>query len=184
MPNPANVTNIKLVFDTNVPQVVRDRFINAAGDFNSTANSTARFSQNNTGPTLTIKWMGLWPTATPCSSSSAACTEWPLSGQPGTRIYINSGRIDPNPSNCGWTTSALDYMSRHEMLHALGMMHPNDGLGDLIAGTTKCTGTTSTCPSNPGYPTIMIAKMAFSSSCTITPTLLQTDDKKSLSTLY
>jgi hypothetical protein len=82
-------------------------------------------------------------------------------GMPGTTIYLKGYDIDPV---CGWTTSALAHTARHEMMHALGMMHPNDGFGDHITTTAPCTGSTSACPQTPGYSTIMIAKMAFAAS--------------------
>ncbi len=180
----ANWGNIKLVFDTTPAslQFIKDAYINAAGDINSTTGSKIRISQNNTGPTIAVHYRtSLWPTSTTCDASSASCATWPTSGKPGAHIYVKTyapgGTVCPN-----WTSAALANRARHELLHTLGMRHPVDGVGTWISGTAKCTNSDqTTCQTKPSYSTVMTAG---TSACSPAVQLLQTDDKASIKALY
>jgi hypothetical protein len=179
-------TNIKLTWGTgsNVPTPqIRDAFIHAAGDFNSTAGSALRLSQKNTGPAVQIKmFSAFWPLGTkPCAIDDIACAEWPVAGKPGHTIYIKESPEEACPT---WTTSQLARTARHELMHAFGVTHPGDG--DHVPKTGKCGASVKDCAGKPDYHTLMgmYPTPSGKGKCEVTQKVLQTDDKLTLTKLY
>lgn len=172
-----SATQIKLAWETGADapdQTMKDAFITAAGDINSTCNTGTgcliNISQNNTGPQIVIhsRVATSWP-PTLCAGSVGriGCTQFPSSKAPGGHLYLKRSHLT---SSCvSWSASALAHTARHELLHALGINHP--GVGSQISGTAAAPAST-----------IMTAYSAMP-GCTLSPTLLQTDDKAGLRNL-
>jgi hypothetical protein len=178
------IGNIKLTWgvDRNAPTpTVRDAFIHAAGDFNSIKGSALRLSQKNSGPAIRINMIkAYWPTDTPCEIGAVACTDWPARGNPSKGIYIKSA---PGDGCASWSTSYLALTARHELMHAIGMAHPLEG--DHIRGTAPCAPKDNDCTERPNYATLMgNTPTQGKNPCDATPTVLQTDDRLSVRTLY
>lgn len=174
--------DIKLAWSTNVADAptttIKNAFIDAAGDFNSTCNAAApndcwvNISQNNTGPWIVVHEVasGSWPPFS-CTASQVACALYPSGGNPGGHIYVKKSALTPSCSS--WTVNALKHMTRHELSHTLGIMHP--GQGTLITGTASQVSTPSQTVMN---------ELGFDGSCNFSPIILQSDDKLGLRKLY
>lgn len=176
-----NAASIKLAFatGTRTPTTqVRNAFISAAGDYNSTCSAASPnncgvyISQNNAGPAITVYlyFASEWHLSG-CQSTQVACSQFPASGAPGTYIHVKDSLLK---SGCPtWTAAAIAHVARHELGHAIGFNHP--GVGWLLPETESQVPTPAT--------TIM-NELAMDAACNFTPTVLQTDDKKGLRYLY
>jgi len=182
-----NVANIKLAFAAGATTPIKNAFINAAGDINSVANCNVVVSQNNTGPTITVREVAAvnWGT-TPCAASEPACTTAPSGGNVSTDIYVKASGIAPGCS--AWSNSAMDFAFRHELLHALGFTHVKQAGSIQVFDSAVCSGTATTCADMPGYTTVMKKTLELdSSTCAAQPwipTILASDDRLTLSILF
>lgn len=184
-----NMTNIKLAWSSTYPPstTIKNAFINAAGDYNGTSTSSLVISQSNTGASITV-WEipdASWTFLSPCQASEPACVT-PSAGHVGPHLYIRS---NPQPGVCGWTTSTLAFVARHELGHAVGFTHIKQAGSTFITGTTPCGGTEAACADGAPYTSVMKKTLVVNAApaCTAAtgiPLLLQTDDKASLAALY